>query len=33
VHQENVNQGWELPPLPPPLINHDGWAQWPEPQA
>jgi hypothetical protein len=33
VHQENVNQGWELPPPPPPLVNHDGWAQWPEPQA
>jgi hypothetical protein len=32
VHQENVNQGWELPPPPPPQVNPEGWAQWPEPQ-
>jgi hypothetical protein len=32
VHQENVNQGWELPPPPPPQVNLGGWVQWPEPQ-
>jgi hypothetical protein len=32
VHHENVNQGWELPPPPPPQVNLEGWAQWPEPQ-
>jgi hypothetical protein len=32
VHQENANQGWELPPPPPPQVNPEGWAPWPEPQ-
>jgi hypothetical protein len=27
-----VNQGWELPPPPPPQINPGGWVQWPKPQ-
>jgi hypothetical protein len=26
VHQENVNQGWELPPPPPPQLNPGGWV-------
>jgi hypothetical protein len=32
VHQENVNQVWELPPPAPPQLNPGGWVQWPEPQ-
>jgi hypothetical protein len=22
-----------FPPPPPPIVNLDGWAQWPDPQA